>query len=449
MEVTFSRFVQALRNADVRVSPAETLDGFNVVSRIGIGNERLLRDALSLALAKSIDEKARFDDAFERFFHQLAFRRPPQRSFVGGLDKQALLQALDREISPGLLRVIGSVIDDGRDYLAFLVQRTAEEAGLSRIRTLREKSLYAQRIAEVLCLDELETYISSGTGERPADPTLRYLRQYFRAEIGAYVDAQYRLHVDASGKRALLEAALKANLGQVPPDYHAAVRAAVEKLARRLCKMHRRRRKQNRPGLLDIKRTMRRNVAYDGAMFDLCWRRTKREQAAVYVLCDVSGSVARVARFLLLFLYEFTDVLPNIRAFAFSSALGEVTDIFKRKSTETAVEEALVAWGGGTTDYARAFCDFRALCGRDLDHKSTIIVLGDARNNYFEPKTDVLKELSDRVKQVLWLNPEPRSQWSQGDSEMRRYAPYCFDVRTCNRLSHIETLADQLLSAAR
>ena len=76
-------------------------------------------------------------------------------------------------------------------------------------------------------------------------------------------------------------------------------------------------------------------------------------------------------------------------------------------------------------------------------------MLGDARNNYFEPKTQVLKELSDRVKQVLWLNPEPRSQWSQGDSEMPRYAPYCFDVRTCNRLSHIETLADQLLSAAR
>ena len=449
MEVTFSRFVQALRNADVRVSPAETLDGFNVVSRIGIGNERLLRNALSLALAKSIDEKARFDDAFERFFHQLAFRRPPRRSFVGGLDKQALLQALGQELSPGLLRVISSVLDDGRDYLAFLVQRAAEEQGLSRIRTLREKGLVAQRIAEVLSVDELEIYISSGTGERPADPTLRYLRQYFRAEIGAYVDAQYRLHVDASGKRALLEAALKAKLDQVPPDYHAAVRAAVAKLARRLCKMHRRRRKQNRPGLLDIKKTLRRNISYDGAMFDLCWRRTKREQARVYVLCDVSGSVARVARFLLLFLYELTDVLPNIRAFAFSRALGEVTDIFKRKSTETAVEEVLVAWGGGTTDYARAFCDFRALGGRDLDHKSTIIVLGDARNNYFEPKTDVLKELSDRVKQALWLNPEPRSQWSQGDSEMQRYARYCFDVRTCNRLSHIETLTDQLLSAAR
>ena len=449
MEVTFSRFAQALRNADVRVSPAETLDGFSVVSRIGIGNERLLRDALSLALAKSSDEKARFDDAFERFFHQLAFRHPPKRSFVGDVDKQALLEALDQELSPGLLRVISSVVDDGRDYLAFLVQRTAEEAGLSGIRTLREKSLYAQRIAEVLFLDELETYISGGTGERPADPTLRYLRQYFRAEIGAYVDAQYRLHVDASGKKALLEAALKANLDQVPPDYHAAVRAAVRKLARRLCKMHRRRRKKNTPGLLDIKRTLRRNVSYDGAMFDLCWRRTKREQATVYVLCDVSGSVARVARFLLLFLYELTDVLPNIRAFAFSSALGEVTDLFKRRSTETAVEEALVAWGGGTTDYGRAFCDFRASCGRDLDHKSTIIVLGDARNSYFEPKTDVLKELSDRVKQVLWLNPEPRSQWTQGDSEMRRYAPYCFDARTCNRLSHIETLADQLLRAAR
>ena len=199
MEVTFSRFVQALRNAHVRVSPAETLDGFDVLSRIGIGNEPLLRNALSLALAKSSDEKARFDDAFERFFHQLAFRRPPQRSFVGGLDKAELLQGLDDELSPNLIRVIGSVVDNDRDYLALLVQHTAEEAGLSKIRTLREKSLYAQRIAEALSVDELETHISSGTGERPADPTLRYLRQYLRAEIGAYVDAQYRLHVDASG----------------------------------------------------------------------------------------------------------------------------------------------------------------------------------------------------------------------------------------------------------
>ena len=163
MEVTFSRFVRALRNADVRVSPAETLDGFDVLSRIGIGNERLVRDALSLALAKSSDEKARFDDAFERFFHQLAFRRPPQRSFVGGLDKAELLQGLDDELSPNLIRVIGSVVDNDRDYLALLVQHTAEEAELSKIRTLREKSLVALRIAEALSVDELETYISSGT----------------------------------------------------------------------------------------------------------------------------------------------------------------------------------------------------------------------------------------------------------------------------------------------
>ena len=169
----------------------------------------------------------------------------------------------------------------------------------------------------------------------------------------------------------------------------------------------------------------------------------------MFVLCDVSGSVAQVARFLLLFLYELADVLPNVRSFAFSSTLGEVTDTFSRKAGEDAVEEALFVWGKGTTDYGRAFRDFRELCGRDLDRRSTVVVLGDGRNNYFDPNAKLLKEISNRVKQVFWLNPETRDRWADGDSEMRHYAPYCLQVKTCNRIDHIESFADRLLTAAR
>ena len=201
--------------------------------------------------------------------------------------------------------------------------------------------------------------------------------------------------------------------------------------------------------MLDLKRTLRRNVAYDGAVFDLQWRQQKRERATVFVLCDVSNSVARVARFLLLFLYELTDVLPSIRAFAFSSRLGEVTDVMRDQPSDAAIEEALFTWGKGNTDYARAFMDFRELCGMDLNPRSTLIVLGDGRNNYYDPRPDVFRELSRRAKQTFWLNPETRDQWREGDSEMRRYAPYCFRVETCNKIRDIERFADRLLVAAR
>ena len=449
MDVTFSRFVQALRNADVRVSPAETLVAFDVVSRVGIENRRLLRDALGLALAKSREEKERFEDAFERFFQQLAFREPAKRTFVGNVDREALIDRLEGELSGGLLRTIDSVLVDERDYLAFVVQRAAEEAGISEMRTLREKRVYAGKIGKALALDELEAYLAGGGTGNGMDPVLRYLRQYFHGEIRSYVDAQYKLHVDATGRRALLEAALKSNLDRVPPDYHAEVRRVVGKLARKLSREHRRRRRRAARGVLDLKKTIRRNIAYDGAIFEPQWRRTKREKATVFVLCDVSGSVAQVARFLLLFLYELADVLPNVRSFAFSSTLGEVTDTFSRKAGEEAVEEALFVWGKGTTDYGRAFRDFRELCGRDLDSRSTVVVLGDGRNNYFDPNAKLLKEISNRVKQVFWLNPETRDRWAEGDSEMRHYAPYCLQVKTCNRIGHIESFADRLLMAAR
>lgn len=458
MDVTFARFVSALRNADVRVSPAETLTAFDVVRRVGIADQALLKDSLSLALAKSQDEKSRFDDTFERFFFQLAFQEPAKRTFLAKFeakaDRQAVIEALQGEISAKLVDAVAAVLNDERTALAVRVQQVADALSIHEISSLREKSVFARQIAEALAIPELEAYASGGgQGDgRISDDLrslLRYLRHYFHQEIRAYVDAQYRLHADASGRRALLEAALESNLNQLPKAYQDEVRRVVRKLADRLAKEHRRRARHADRGVLDLKRTLRRNVAYDGSVFDLRWRQRKRKRATVFVLCDVSNSVARVARFLLLFLYELADVLPSIRAFAFSSRLGEITGIMRAKPSEAAIEEALFSWGKGNTDYARAFMDFRELCGMDLNPRSTLIVLGDGRNNHYDPRPDVFKELSRRAKQTFWLNPETRDQWREGDSEMRRYAPHCYQVETCNKIRDIERFADRLLVAAR
>jgi len=446
MDATFALLVNALRNADIRVSTAETLDAFAVLSHVGIRDKTLLRDALELTLAKTLDEKKRFDETFDRFFEQLAFRVPAKRAMLDDVDRESILETLRTKTSSDVVDAVESVLDDDRDRLAMLVQEAASRLNLGNIRTLREKSYYVDRIADALSVSELDDYIGSTEN---ADPAVRYLRQYFRQEIRDYVDAQYRLRVDPTGKRALLETALNANLDRIPLEYQHEVRRVVEKLADKLVRDHRRRLRKATRGVLDIKKTLRRNIAYDGAMFDVRWRRHKREKSTVYVLCDVSSSVARVARFLLLFLYELTDVLPNLRAFSFSSRLGEVTDIFRSKASDEAIEDALFVWGKGNTDYARAFIDFREICGKDLNNRAVLVVLGDGRNNYYDARPDVFKELSKRVKQVFWLTPERPDSWGEGDSEMRRYAPHCFRVATCNRLEHIERFAESLLTATR
>jgi uncharacterized protein with von Willebrand factor type A (vWA) domain len=328
------------------------------------------------------------------------------------------------------------------------VEQAAQDSGADRMTTLRDKSTVVAQLAAKLGVPELEKLLHSAPDTIGNDKlqVLRYLRHYIRQEVTQYVDTRYQLMVDASGKRAILAAALSANLTQIPAEYRADMRAVIEKLAAQLSRDHRRKRRRARRGQLDIKHTLRANIAYDATLFRLRWRNHKREKATVFVLCDVSGSVSRVARFLLYLLYGLADVLPHIRTFAFSSRLGEVSALFKDKAMEPAIEEALFDWGKGNTDYGRAFADFREIAGRDVNQRSTVIILGDARNNYYEAHAARLADISRRAKQLLWLNPESRDQWGEGDSEMPRYAPHCFRVVRCSSLADLERFAEQLVA---
>jgi uncharacterized protein len=448
MDATLTRFISALRKTELSVSPAETLDALAVVRHVGIEDRDLLRNALRLTLAKTFDEKERFDACFERFFHQLAFRQPAKRSFFRGLDVESSLAQMQARSPAAVYHLFHAVITDQRDTLALRVQEVGQQAGIARMRHLRERSTFATAISHELGIPDLERVLQSPGAGLDSDlaAALRYVRHYVIEQVHEYVDIQYRLNVDASGKKAIIDAALKANLTHLQPAYEAEMQRIIRKIADRLSKEHRRRRRQARRGQLDIKRTIRHNLAYDGAFFDLHWRRQRRERATVFAICDVSGSVSRVARFLLLLLYQLSEVLPNIRTFAFSSELAEVTEVFRRKPVEAAIEEVLFDLGKGNTDYGRALSDFRALALDDVTRRSTVIILGDGRNNFYDAKPERLKEIALRANRVLWLNPESEENWGTGDSEMPRYAPHCYRVRRCNSLRDLERFAEELVA---
>lgn len=448
MEVTFARFVRALRKANIRVSPAETLDAFAVVSRVGISDRVFLKNALSLALAKTLPEKMAFEDTFDRFFEQLGFREPPKRAMLNSFESHALDAETQARLGSPLTDGIREMLKGNRELLTEMMQQSASQLHIDDISSLREKRSFELRIADLMGLPRLDAYLANDP-DADSVPLLRYVRQYLYKEVKGYVDGQYRLHVDPTSKRAILESALKGHLNRLPPEYYAEVRRAVERLAKQFSKAYRRRAKRTQRGLLEYKRTIRQNMAYDGNVYELHWRKVRKEPTTVYVICDVSNSVASIARFLLLFLYELVDILPRVRAFAFSSQLGEVTDVFRNKASEAAIEEALFDWGKGNTDYGRAFFDFRQLVGKDLNKRATVIVLGDARSNFYDPGVATLAEISKRVKQVFWLNPEVRSQWRVGDSEMTRFAPFCTEVMLCNQLHHIERFVDRLMRTVK
>jgi uncharacterized protein with von Willebrand factor type A (vWA) domain len=262
------------------------------------------------------------------------------------------------------------------------------------------------------------------------------------------VDREYLLHAEGRNQQFMDEVLSKTRLSNIENTYLHKVHALVRKMARKLAARHSRRRRSYKRGQLDMQRTMRRGVANDGVMFTTYWRQVRRDKPQLLAVCDVSGSVAAYAKFLLLFLYSLQDVLPRVRSFAFSSHLGEVSQLFDEYPVEKAVE--LVNWKyGGATDYAGSLRDFAALAMDDITANTTVIILGDARNNGGDPRLDILQSIYQRSRQVIWLNPESRRAWGTGDSEMLRYQSACHFAAECNNLRQLERVVDQILKSTR
>jgi uncharacterized protein len=494
MDRTLTNFIRALRNSDVRVSTAETLDALSVVELVGYEDRAALKRALSLALPKTADEKATFDACFEQFFtfNDIQGQRAPefgddesdqdneesgegggeggegaggseQRGGKGGKKKKKSKAGADiarddepeEDLGPGPVSDATSTLGqllmhDSKVELSVATAEAGEAVGIREIQVFTQKGLYTRKIMEQMGLTELNREIndlreSRRVPDRRLGQELRHRREWLREQVRDYVERQFLLHADATGHRLREELLRKVKLSNVEQRNFRLIQEVVFKMAKKLAALHSRRKKVFKRGQLNVPRTLRHNMAYDGAIFDLHWKSVKIDRPKVFAICDVSGSVANYARFMLMFLYSLEEVMPKVRSFAFSSDLAEVTDLFEHNKIEDAIAKTIRDYAGGSTDYGQALQDFKKLCLDEIDNRTTIIILGDARNNFGNPRTDIMKELYDRCKRLIWLNPESRNSWFVGDSEMRKYQAYCHQVDECNSLAHLERVVGNLL----
>ena len=333
--------------------------------------------------------------------------------------------------------------------------RTAE---VNQIVVFTQKGLYTRKIMDAMGLKGLQDEIGmlqanerEGAGQIPQNHLAKRLtkaRDHLREQVRDYVEKQFFLHADESGKQLREELLKKVKLSNLEKRNFKDVQEIVFKMAKKLVAIHSKRRKTYKRGQLDVRKTLRHNMQYDGMLFDIHWKAHKVDRPKVMCICDVSGSVSNYSRFLLMFLYSLADVIPKVRSFAFSSDLGEVTSLFQNSQVEEAMARTMRDYGNGSTDYGRMFMDFKNHCMDDVDNKTTIIILGDARNNFGDPKAEILREMYDKSKRVIWLNPEPRSSWTVGDAEMGKYGPACHQAEVCNSLTHLERVVSNLLKNA-
>jgi uncharacterized protein len=459
-------FARLLRQNQVRVSVAEVVDAVNASLAVGLDRADDLQAALSATLVKKPSDQRTFDELFSLFFLR------------GGM----FARALEGTPLAELLAELGLSEEDIERILAVLGDQAAGLGAVARTALgMRSADIVPllqiagvtldQRIVSPLHVGFHTHRLLSALGldgaERELDQVLRTLRDALgdeRAELLRKAVAQnlaalrqaVRKHVQAEFEkqnRDLMEDLRLRTLAEKPftslrEDELRRLRVEIARLARKLRTQVALRPKKEKRGRLDVRRTIRRSLSTGGVPIDLVLRRRRKERPRIVILCDISDSVRHVSRFMLELVYMVQDLMQRVRSFVFVSDLGETTSLFSGHEIDRAVD---LAYNGAVvsvhanSNYGRALEQFATRHLDAVTSKTTVIVIGDARNNYNPPNADRLAEIRRRAKRLLWLNPEAPAAWGFGDSAMRDYEPHCHKVVVAYNLETLRKVVDEIV----
>ena len=335
-----------------------------------------------------------------------------------------------------------------RNQISAAIANAASAASLSDIRYFTQRGIFSGRILDQMGIQRLRDDLDNLTATDPAlAERLANALDGLRGTVRETVSQALMLYGREEAENLRNDILRNAPLSRIEPRQVAQMRNLIRQIARRLRERYSKPRKRQRRGHLDVRRTIRRNAAWGGVPFLTAWKRRHRDRPKIVALCDVSGSVARVSDFFLLLIHSLHEVVDDVRSFAFSGHLIEVSDILESKSPEEAMAEIMSKVGFGSSDYGNSFDDFEHGWMSAITPQTTVIVLGDARSNNLDPRADILRRIGERSKRLVWLNPEGRMAWGWGDSEMPRYSTFCTVVRQCSTAKQLERAVSDIVAS--
>lgn len=470
MDDKIIEFTHVLRENGLKISSAENMDTFSALGLIGIRNRQLLKDTLRATLVKRVVDISVYDELFDLYFTGLgeiikaAGAETMAAMEMSEEEFQRFLEQLEetlKNMGTELSELAKALLNNNTGQLEKMLREAAQQANLQNIQRSFQEGQFANAVAQMLGFGQLMQELSglkealqkAGLNPQQVEQMLAYLdrrlqdlahmvRSYVRAELEKQ-DPQVR---DQQKMRTLADKSFY----YLSEDEIRKMKEAVAKLAQRLKHVIAIRRKRAKRGHFDLQQTLRKNLQYGGVPFKIILDRRKKEKPQVVILCDVSDSVRNVSRFMLQFVYSVQDLYSRVRSFIFVADLGEVTKLFENNEIHAAIDLALrgnMINLYAHSDFGRAFKMFHRDFLSIINKRTTVLVLGDARNNYNLPHEWVLRDVRQRAKQIVWLNPESRLTWGFGDSEMDRYAPYCDLVEECRNLNQLYRVIDRLVTA--
>ena len=470
-----SGFVVELRNAGLPVSLTENLDVMEAVKHIPIED----RDAFKYALAATLVKNEQHWKAFETVFEVYFSLRGPEYNVVdedGEIDEDSLEEWMSQQMRG--MGGQGSAEDMSPEEIAEMLFRALMNADEAMMAAMARAAVtqfagmepgrpvggtyYLYRTLRNLDLDGMMDRLMEEAQER-TDGDMTPLQERLEREEFENRIEDLKREIEAEIRRRLVadrgvEAMAKTLRKPLPEDVdfmHASreemanIRKAIQPLTRKLAARLARKRKHKRKGPLDFRATVRQSLSYGGVPAEPRFRNPRPNKPELIVVADISGSVAAFARFTLHLVYALQNQFSKVRSFVFIDGLDEVTHMFQDEEDITnAVHrvntEADVVWVDGHSDYGHAFGVFWENFGSEINSKSTVMFLGDARNNYHATNAWVIKETAKKARSVFWLNPEPKSYWDTGDSVITEYATHTDGVFECRNLRQLEGFVDHL-----
>jgi uncharacterized protein with von Willebrand factor type A (vWA) domain len=475
-------FIVELRAAGLPISMTEHVDAGRAMTLIDLSDKALMRATLAATLVKDGDHMPVFNAAFDVYF---ATRRGGEGDdgLEGESDDRGDEQSSDRASGlRGSGRPMGmgggSASTMSAEELAQLLFRALAENDASMMRQAAAEAVdryagmepgrpvggtyYLYRTLRNLDLDGLMDRLTALEMNRDGASEDQLGQRLARDEARARVDA-LKAAVEQEIRERLVEdrgaeALAKSTRKPLPEDLDvmhanrdemAQLERALRPLSRKLAVRLARKRRHKRRGPVDLRHTVRRSLSTGGVPIDLRFKPPRPAKPEIVVIADISGSVASFARFTLLLVHAISSQFSKVRSFVFVDGIDEVTRLFDgcddpADAVARINAEADVIAFDGHSDYGRALLTFHERFANEINKRTAVLILGDARNNYHQAHAEIVADLRYRAKAVYWLNPEPTSYWNSGDSIINQYSPYCDQVIECRTLRQLEAFVGTL-----
>lgn len=465
MDDRIVEFIQALRGAGVRVSLAESADGMRAIDAMGIQDREAFKAALRTTLIKEHADFPIFDQLFPMFFN---IGTPPMQQMQG--EGSELSEEQQQQLDQAMQQVMEQIGQKLRELMQRLMngqpltreelEQMAQQAGMQRIQSASpqmqrylqgqmERQLGLQQLQQLL--QQLEAALQQAGMGREGREQVREMAEgnaeSLEQQIEQFVGQGLAKQLAEYMKHDPINDLTNRPIDQLSPRDIEMLRDEVRRMAARLRTRAALRNRKHRAGALDAKATVRAAQRYGGVPLELRFRR-KRLKPKLAIICDISTSMRPHATFMLTLMYELQDIIARTRSFAFIDDMHDITQDFTGQRPQEAIQGVLqrIPPGYYSTDLGHSLVTFCRDHLDAVDRRTTVIVLGDGRNNYNDPRLDCVDTIKRHARRVMWFTPENERMWGTGDSDMRQYAPRMDGVHYVSTLQQLAAAIDHLLA---